>query len=187
MIKVGFSTLVKELGFGRITKYIPYAADTGKTWRQGLVIFENGTQGVYDIARENGQLRQTISAGYKRAEAVTKESEIISQNLFNGTTKQVIPQTRMSGYIKDLNKVSYALDYTKTPHTPIAAIQNGKVKYTVPITREIHESKLVNNMLLPEDKLIAPNGKWMPIYQRPMQCADRLDIHKAWYSNTFQG
>lgn len=184
----GLGKLVQQAGFGRIVKYIPqYADDAG---RAGLVVFEDGTRGVYNTLREAGKsLSQTISAGGKRIEYSTqKGKEFFAQEVWNGIKEVLIPQTRSKGYIREGAKHTYACDYTRIPLLPKTTKQNGKFKTTVPVVQELHTTKLAGGKaVLPEDRLVAANGEFQPIYQRPMKMSDRINFNEAWGTSMFNG
>ena len=184
----GFGKLVQQAGFGRIVKYIPQYAD--KAGRTGLVVFEDGTRGVYNTLREAGQsLTQSISAGGKRIEYSTKYGkDFYAESIWDGVKEVLIPQTRSKGYIREGAKHTYACDYTRIPLLAKTTKHNGKFRTTVPVVQELHTTKLVNGKaLLPEDRLVASNGEFQLIYQRPMKMADRIDFNEAWGVSSFQG
>lgn len=147
-----------------------------------LVKLKNGSTGIYAFSRENGRLQQTLRTGDKvifsdkiRMEGVTDVFSKAKGEYVN------IPKTVTKNYVKDLDKISYASVFKRTPVGTKAYKDNGIIKNKVFSTQEFHESKYLNKICMPKDILIGTDGLRYPIFQRPMNGVESgLDVWKKY-------
>ena len=184
VLAMGFSNLVKELGYGKIVKYIRNGG-----YRQGTVIFENGTRGLLQSTKTEQGLMQSL---YVNAKVVCArhqyKGDFNPKNWMDWTTE---PSRRFTGTIYENGKYTYAIDQTQIMHKGRPEfLPNGKIKERLcKGSTETHETRLVGKLQVPNDTLISGDGINLGMRERSIRPAtnEGIDLNRAFHSMIFNG
>lgn len=177
-----FGRILKSEGLG--IKSIAQKVYQDKAGASFLVNLNNGSKGIYNVSKETGQLKQTLSSGNKTVEYLTKKSNYDMVDVFSKKTGEyvTIPKTQSLAFVKENGQITSASNLKRTPVAvrSYKDQQTGQIRTQVRGTQEFHNDKFVNHFVLPDDVLIGANGQRFPIFERPMKgnVQPSLDVWK---------
>lgn len=173
---VTMANVMKSAGMGRIVKLGKVLSQSGDDIIREAT-FANGRVGTYRVSNFMGKKTQSVWDG---ARSVTFDTTKGSQALCSVPTKngviELFPRTHQYEIKEAINGSQRTLAYGRANVEPISVnsnIVNGKVQKKVFNNQEIHTSTIYSSdngfgrITVNNDLLLSPQGKAMPIYQRP--------------------